>query len=71
MYSKLERKYKKTVPELVAYVDEIKKKLEFYSNKEETLANALKDLHDKESKCNDLSCELNKSRKKHLNSKNI
>ena len=64
LYSKLERKYKKTVPELVAYVDEIKKKLEFYSNKEETLANALKDLHDKESKCSTIANELNKSRKK-------
>ena len=64
LYSKLERKYKKTIPELLEYIDEIKKKLEFYNNKEETLSNALIDLKNKENKCNDLANELNKSRLK-------
>lgn len=64
LYSKLERKYKKTIPELLEYINEIKKKIEFYNNKEETLSNALIDLNNKEKKCNDLASELNKSRAK-------
>ena len=63
-YSKLERKYKKDVDGLILYIDELKKKLEFYNNKEETLANALKDLNNKKDICNKLASKLNSNRKK-------
>ena len=63
-YSKLERKYKKTVEELISYIDEIKTKLDFYANKEETLAIALKELNDASKECEKLATDLNKSRLK-------
>ena len=69
VYSKLERKYKKDVNGLLLYIDELKKKLEFYNNKEETISNALKDLNDKQNKTIKLADKLNAERKKA--SKNI